>query len=145
MAVGTSRCIIAAHFPHQVVLGLFAGIYCGIRLQWKMLHSSRRKIFMTGVGLLVSGLGFYYVMKNVLNFDINWSISFAELYCKKLSWVRKSTLTPFFCLVFFLRRIAARGTFFSSWGPWNHLYPIRTTFPKNIFKHRKKYPANFKY
>ena len=92
MAVAISRCIIAAHFPHQVVLGLLAGIYCGRKCEWKMINVSRSYTFSVGCGLFCAGMGFYYVINNILKFDINWSVSLAELYCKKLSWVRKSTL-----------------------------------------------------
>jgi hypothetical protein len=66
MCVAASRCIIAAHFPHQVFLGLLAGIYCGRKLNWKM--ENKKLTFMTGLGLLFGGLGFYYFIDSVLGF-----------------------------------------------------------------------------
>ena len=57
-----------------------------------MITSSRKKIVLVGCTLLLSGVGFYFFMDKVVNFDIDWSVKLSELYCKKSSWVRKSTL-----------------------------------------------------
>ena len=81
-----------------------------------MNKTSKKKVFLAGLIMLTGGIGFYLFLKDLLNFDIDWSVSLAQLYCKKVcsktnidkkqrhenaqvtllilqsEWVRKSTL-----------------------------------------------------
>ena len=57
-----------------------------------MLSSSRWKTVSTGILLFALGIGFYFGLKELVDFDLDWSVSLADLYCKKSKWVRKSTL-----------------------------------------------------
>lgn len=57
-----------------------------------MNKTSKSKVFLAGLTMFLGGIGLYGFLKDVLQFDIDWSVHLSELFCKKNEWIRKSTL-----------------------------------------------------
>lgn len=99
-----SRIFISAHFPHQCLLGLLAGLaavrlaylpgsamaaWCAQRPNWLLAVWS---LLLPASALAVySGLQF-------LGLDPGWSVGQARKYCAHAAWVHVDT-TPFYALV----------------------------------------------
>ena len=53
-------------------------------MHWSMNKASKKKVFLAGLIMLTGGIGFYLFLKDLLNFDIDWTVSLANLHCKKV-------------------------------------------------------------
>jgi len=111
LLVALSRLYIAAHFPHQVVLGIVCGIAIG-RLCVSvditdLCDQPSRVLWLIGV-LVTVGVGTYVVMVYALNLDPDWTIALARKHCANPDSIHVST-TPIASLV---RNIA---TLFGVW------------------------------
>uniref|UniRef100_A0A3Q0KLK1 glucose-6-phosphatase n=1 Tax=Schistosoma mansoni TaxID=6183 RepID=A0A3Q0KLK1_SCHMA len=109
--IAISRCYLAAHFPHQVILGLISGITVGllfsspdgflspkneVKINW--LHVQTVYLLTHPNRLLWLGFGsfmFAYVFSVFLEYGIkvdpNWSITLAQSACLQPEWIHLST------------------------------------------------------
>uniref|UniRef100_A0A5K4ELF8 glucose-6-phosphatase n=1 Tax=Schistosoma mansoni TaxID=6183 RepID=A0A5K4ELF8_SCHMA len=127
--IAISRCYLAAHFPHQVILGLISGITVGllfsspdgflspkneVKINW--LHVQTVYLLTHPNRLLWLGFGsfmFAYVFSVFLEYGIkvdpNWSITLAQSACLQPEWIHLST-----SLMMGFSRIAGTATGMSS-------------------------------
>ncbi|KAL0984185.1 hypothetical protein UPYG_G00138250 [Umbra pygmaea] len=99
LLVGMSRVYMAAHFPHQVLCGVIAGIMVAeafSRVQW-IYGASLRKYFYTTLFLLSSAVAFEVLLK-ALGVDFLWTLEKAQKWCVKPEWVLVDS-TPFASLL----------------------------------------------
>ena len=79
--VSFSRLYIAAHFPHQVVIGVIIGMAIGELCVWldlnKIIAAPTRLLYIT-LALVALGVGVYALLWNVLGVDPDWSIELAR-------------------------------------------------------------------
>jgi len=96
-----SRTFIAAHFPHQCILGFFTGLLI-VRCLYKSptwLKCSRSQLVMASLFLITSSLAVFSLLLWA-GFDPNWSIQLARKHCDNPSWIYIDT-TPFYAMVRF--------------------------------------------
>nr|XP_060637246.1 glucose-6-phosphatase catalytic subunit 1-like isoform X1 [Anolis sagrei ordinatus] len=95
VCVCLSRVFIAAHFPHQVIAGVFSGML--VAESFQRIHSiydgSLRRYLGTTLFLFSFALGFYVLLK-VLGVDLLWTLEKAKRWCEHPEWVHLDT-TPF--------------------------------------------------
>ncbi|XP_033029862.1 glucose-6-phosphatase 2 isoform X2 [Lacerta agilis] len=99
ISVCVSRVFIATHFPHQVILGVIAGMLVAEAFEHApaIQTASLKTYIQTNVFLFVSALGFYLVLK-LIDIDLLWSIPKAKKWCANPEWINIDT-TPFAGLV----------------------------------------------
>ncbi|XP_076198792.1 glucose-6-phosphatase 2 isoform X2 [Aptenodytes patagonicus] len=99
ISVCISRVFIATHFPHQVILGVFAGILVAEAFEHTpaIQTASLRMYIKTNLFLFIFALGFYLVLK-LLDIDLLWSVPKAKKWCANPDWINIDT-TPFAGLV----------------------------------------------
>ncbi|XP_076856888.1 glucose-6-phosphatase 3 [Brachyhypopomus gauderio] len=92
--VGLSRIFILAHFPHQVIAGLLAGLILGVFLN-RTVPERRPLLFYlcTSMSVLLGSLMIHAWLEKA-GMNLSWSISLAKRWCSKQEWVRMDT-TPF--------------------------------------------------
>ncbi|XP_028841753.1 glucose-6-phosphatase b [Denticeps clupeoides] len=99
ISVCLSRVFIAAHFPHQVIAGVLAGVAVAKafdRVIW--IHGARfRSYVQTTLLLIIVALGLY-VLLDAAAVDPLWSLAKARKWCARPEWVRLET-TPFASLL----------------------------------------------
>ncbi|XP_026566570.1 glucose-6-phosphatase 3 isoform X1 [Pseudonaja textilis] len=89
--IGLSRIFILAHFPHQVIGGILAGISLGWLLQsWIPLERGFRFYLMTSFSLGLSATVIYWTLI-ILGIDLNWSMKLAAKWCENPKWIRMDT------------------------------------------------------
>ncbi|XP_072523356.1 glucose-6-phosphatase 3 [Salminus brasiliensis] len=93
-AVGLSRIFILAHFPHQVIGGVLAGVMLGVLLNRTVPEGRLLLFFLCSSMALLLGALLMYAGLEVLGIDLSWSISLAKRWCSKSEWVRMDT-APF--------------------------------------------------
>lgn len=95
-----SRMYIAAHFPHQCLLGLLLGVsvakqvYGSSSAKW--LNLERRQWLLVASFILASAVGTYWFLL-FTGRDPAWSISQAFKWCAKKEYIHVDT-TPFYSL-----------------------------------------------
>ncbi|XP_072417200.1 glucose-6-phosphatase catalytic subunit 1-like [Chiloscyllium punctatum] len=99
LCVCASRVFVAAHFPHQVCLGVTSGLIVAeafgrIDAIYNVKFTQYLKITLS---LFSFALGFYLVLK-VLGVDLLWSVEKAQRWCARAEWVHIDS-TPFAGLV----------------------------------------------
>ncbi|XP_044738737.1 glucose-6-phosphatase catalytic subunit 1 [Chrysoperla carnea] len=103
IAVSLSRMFVAAHFPHQCVVGAFLGYIVARSLsdcggyfsKWK--QCSRIKMLAITSTMLGITFGVYWAQKG-LGFDPQWSVKLAFKWCQKPENIHVSS-TPIYSLV----------------------------------------------
>ncbi|XP_034549519.1 glucose-6-phosphatase 2-like isoform X1 [Notolabrus celidotus] len=99
ISVCISRIFIATHFPHQVILGVFAGMMVAEVLDHipSVYNASLKAYLYTNLFLFCFAVGFYLLLKSM---DINllWSVTKAKKWCANPDWIHLDT-TPFAGLV----------------------------------------------
>uniref|UniRef100_A0A8C3GLM9 glucose-6-phosphatase n=1 Tax=Cairina moschata TaxID=8855 RepID=A0A8C3GLM9_CAIMO len=91
LAVGLSRVFVLAHFPHQVLGGIVAGVALGWGLQACPPPARSLRFYgATALGLLLGALGLHRAMA-AAGIDIDWSIRLASSWCSNPSWLRLDT------------------------------------------------------
>ncbi|XP_054849397.1 glucose-6-phosphatase 3 isoform X2 [Eublepharis macularius] len=91
LAVGLSRIFILAHFPHQVLVGILAGIAVGRLLESRVPLERELSFYLwASLFLLLSTLTTYWTLI-ALGIDLSWSINLATKWCANLEWVRIDT------------------------------------------------------
>ncbi|XP_046681969.1 glucose-6-phosphatase 2 [Homalodisca vitripennis] len=103
--VSLSRVFVAAHFPHQCVLGALLGLMIGyvltdqgpwcLRNWWR--GASRFSLFCVSLTLIAISAG-AYVLQLALGVDPQWSVRMAFKWCRNPEYVHVVT-TPLFSLV----------------------------------------------
>ncbi|XP_032091373.1 glucose-6-phosphatase-like [Thamnophis elegans] len=95
VCVCVSRVFLAAHFPHQVIAGVFSGILVAKSFQYItfIYDFSMQKYTATTLFLFSFALGFYLLLK-VLGVDLLWTLEKAKTWCEHPEWVHLDT-TPF--------------------------------------------------
>ncbi|XP_053120325.1 glucose-6-phosphatase 2 [Hemicordylus capensis] len=99
ISVCVSRVFIATHFPHQVILGVIAGIIVAEAFEHtSTIHTARLRTYIkTIMVLFISALGFYLTLK-LIDIDLLWSVPKAKKWCANPEWINIDT-TPFAGLV----------------------------------------------
>jgi glucose-6-phosphatase len=96
--VSLSRVYLAAHFPHQCLLGMVIGVAVGMLVSNLDTDSVKQKHFIWGTGaLILSALATYSLLK-LLGFNPMWSVERALKWCAKREHVHLDT-TPFFSMM----------------------------------------------
>nr|XP_033774940.1 glucose-6-phosphatase-like [Geotrypetes seraphini] len=95
ICVCLSRIFLAAHFPHQVISGVFSGMavaeaFHHIQSIYKV---SLKKYICATLFLFCFALGFYLLLK-VLGVDLLWTLEKAKRWCARPEWIHIDT-TPF--------------------------------------------------
>lgn len=96
--VSLSRVYIAAHFPHQCLMGMAIGC-CLAKLMCKLDtdHVTRWQYVFISAGLLASALSTYGVLR-LMGVDPLWSVDRAVKWCVKQEYIHVDT-TPFFSMM----------------------------------------------
>ncbi|XP_061697471.1 glucose-6-phosphatase 2-like [Syngnathoides biaculeatus] len=99
ISVCISRVFIATHFPHQVILGLLAGMLVAKTVEHipSVYNASLKTYIQTSVFLFSVALGFYLLL-NLAGTDPLWSVTKAKRWCASPDWIHLDT-TPFAGLV----------------------------------------------
>ncbi|KAJ6660770.1 hypothetical protein lerEdw1_017396 [Lerista edwardsae] len=99
ISVCVSRVFIATHFPHQVILGVIAGMLVAEAFEpMPAIQTASLKTYIkTNAFLFVSALGLYLVLK-LIDIDLLWSVPKAKKWCANPEWINIDT-TPFAGLV----------------------------------------------
>jgi len=96
--VSLSRVYIAAHFPHQCLLGMMIGISLAVAITNFDISGLKFRHYLLGtIGLLSSAL-FTYLCLQLLGFDPLWSINLAKKWCSRPDYIHLDT-TPFFSMM----------------------------------------------
>ncbi|XP_076309714.1 glucose-6-phosphatase catalytic subunit 1-like [Tachypleus tridentatus] len=96
--VSLSRVYLAAHFPHQCLLGMIIG--CGLAITMNKISLDRLKLthyVIATFGLLGSAMATYGVL-HVLGLNPLWSVDRAVKWCAKQEYIHLDT-TPFFSMM----------------------------------------------
>ncbi|OCT60480.1 glucose-6-phosphatase catalytic subunit 1 [Xenopus laevis] len=90
-----SRVFLAAHFPHQVICGVIAGMVVAEVFEHiqSIYKASLNNYIYTTLFLFCFALGFYLVLKTV-GVDLLWTIEKAKRWCSQPDWIHIDT-TPF--------------------------------------------------
>ncbi|XP_028662188.1 glucose-6-phosphatase 2-like [Erpetoichthys calabaricus] len=99
ISVCISRVFIATHFPHQVVLGVFAGMLVAEVFQhMPCIQTANLQVYLKiSLLLLSTALSFYLTLK-MINVDLLWSVTKARKWCANPEWVHLDS-SPFAGLV----------------------------------------------
>uniref|UniRef100_A0A668AZ46 Glucose-6-phosphatase catalytic subunit 1 n=1 Tax=Myripristis murdjan TaxID=586833 RepID=A0A668AZ46_9TELE len=95
VCVCLSRVFLAAHFPHQVIAGVFSGILVAETLSracW-ILDASLHLYFLTSLLLLSLALLLFLLLGSA-GVDLLWSLEKARRYCHQVDWINMGT-SPF--------------------------------------------------
>ncbi|XP_048416812.2 glucose-6-phosphatase catalytic subunit 1-like isoform X2 [Stegostoma tigrinum] len=97
--VCVSRVFVAAHFPHQVCLGVISGLIVAEMFgRIDTIYNVKFKQYLKiTLSLFSFALGFYLLLK-VLGVDLLWSVEKAQRWCARPEWVHIDS-TPFAGLV----------------------------------------------
>ncbi|XP_053870058.1 glucose-6-phosphatase catalytic subunit 1-like [Malaclemys terrapin pileata] len=95
VSVSLSRIFLAAHFPHQVITGVVAGMAVAEAFRHipSIYSASLRRYLGTTLVLFSFALGFYLLLK-ALGVDLLWTLEKAKRWCDRPEWVHIDT-TPF--------------------------------------------------
>ncbi|XP_022596495.1 glucose-6-phosphatase 2 [Seriola dumerili] len=95
ISVCISRVFIATHFPHQVILGLLAGmLVAAVFDHIPSVYSANLKVYLqTNVFLFCIAVCFYLLLK-LMDIDLLWSVTKAKKWCANPEWIHLDT-TPF--------------------------------------------------
>ncbi|OCT62208.1 glucose-6-phosphatase 3 [Xenopus laevis] len=91
VGVAISRVLILAHFPHQVVAGLIAGMCLGHSLPHTVSRGRTLLFFTLTSLLLLFGAFLIYFGMGIFGVDLSWSINLATKWCAKPEWIRLET------------------------------------------------------
>ncbi|XP_006819676.1 LOW QUALITY PROTEIN: glucose-6-phosphatase 2-like [Saccoglossus kowalevskii] len=95
--VAISRLFIAAHFPHQVLLGTLVGILLAVLFNRISTDDLPLHFYVMGSGfILITAIGLYGILQ-LLQLDPGWTVSLAIKWCSKKEYIHLDT-TPFYAL-----------------------------------------------
>lgn len=87
LAVGLSRVFLLAHFPHQVLAGLLAGVVLGWLLSPRVPMERELSFYGLTALTLMLGASLMYWTLFTLGLDLSWSINLATKWCDRPEWV----------------------------------------------------------
>ncbi|XP_032628692.1 glucose-6-phosphatase catalytic subunit 1-like [Chelonoidis abingdonii] len=95
VSVSLSRIFLAAHFPHQVIIGVVSGMAVAEAFRHipSIYNASLQRYLGTTLFLFSFALGFYLLLK-ALGVDLLWSVEKAKRWCDRPEWIHIDT-TPF--------------------------------------------------
>lgn len=100
-AVSLSRIYLAAHFPHQCLLGMIMGVAVGMLVSHCDTNSvSRRGYIFGALGMFATAMVTYALLL-AAGFNPSWSVERALKWCAKREHVHLDT-TPFFSMMRYL-------------------------------------------
>ncbi|KPM06673.1 glucose-6-phosphatase-like protein [Sarcoptes scabiei] len=112
-AVSLSRIYIAAHFPHQCLLGMAMGIAVAKILNLLETESFGLKVYLFGTfGLIGSAIMTYFTLI-LMGFNPHWSVERALKWCARPEHVRVDT-TPFYSMMRYSGFFAGIGLGFNT-------------------------------
>lgn len=85
LAVGLSRVFLLAHFPHQVLAGLLAGVILGWLLSPRVPMERELSFYGLTALTLMLGASLMYWTLFTLGLDLSWSINLASKWCDRPS------------------------------------------------------------
>ncbi|XP_064643531.1 glucose-6-phosphatase 2-like [Lineus longissimus] len=95
LSVMVSRCFIATHFPHQVLLGTVTGLLVSeLFSQHFNLGPNLKTYIISSILLLTSALILHGVLDALVG-NTMWSLKSATKWCGKKAWIHLDT-TPYF-------------------------------------------------
>ncbi|KAF3704153.1 Glucose-6-phosphatase [Channa argus] len=99
LVVCMSRVYMAAHFPHQVIVGIITGlIVAQLVSKKKWIYSASMNMYLITTLFLTSfAVGFYLLLK-ALDVDLLWTLEKAQKWCIRPEWVHLDS-TPFASLL----------------------------------------------
>ncbi|XP_076603262.1 glucose-6-phosphatase 2-like [Chaetodon auriga] len=99
ISVCVSRVFVATHFPHQVILGLLAGMLVAEAFDHipSVYNASLKAYLQINVFLFSFAICFYLILKST-DIDPLWSVTKAKKWCANPDWIHLDT-TPFAGLV----------------------------------------------
>nr|XP_046259214.1 glucose-6-phosphatase 2-like [Scatophagus argus] len=99
ISVCFSRVFIATHFPHQVILGLLAGMLVAETFDhiFSVYNASLKVYLQMNIFLFSFAVCFYLILKSI-DIDPMWSVTKAKKWCANPDWIHLDT-TPFAGLV----------------------------------------------
>ncbi|XP_062859664.1 glucose-6-phosphatase 3 [Trichomycterus rosablanca] len=93
-AVGLSRIFILAHFPHQIISGLLAGVTLGVFLNRKLPERCPQFFLLCSSMAMLLGALIMHAGLEKVGINLSWSITLAKRWCSKPEWVCMDT-APF--------------------------------------------------
>lgn len=100
-AVSLSRIYLAAHFPHQCLLGMIMGVAVGMLVSYCDTDSVSRRGYILGVVGMFATAMVTYALLLAAGFNPSWSVERALKWCAKREHVHLDT-TPFFSMMRYL-------------------------------------------
>ncbi|KAE8575709.1 hypothetical protein XENTR_v10003918 [Xenopus tropicalis] len=90
-----SRVFVAAHFPHQVIAGVFSGMLVAEMFNHIqcIYNASFKRYLHATLFLFFFALGFFLLLK-VFGVDLLWTLEKAKRWCARPEWIHIDT-TPF--------------------------------------------------
>ncbi|KAM9851205.1 glucose-6-phosphatase 2-like [Aulostomus maculatus] len=132
ISVCISRVFIATHFPHQVILGLLAGILVAeVFDHIPSVYNASLKVYLQINAFLFLLAVCFYLLLILTGMDPLWSVTKAKKWCANPDWIHLDT-TPFAGLV---RNL---GAFFGLGLAVNSEMFIQSYKGKSSFKPRFK-------
>ncbi|XP_047458033.1 glucose-6-phosphatase 2-like [Mugil cephalus] len=99
LSVCVSRVFIATHFPHQVILGLFAGVLVAEAFDHiPSVYNASLKVYLQANIFLFSFPVCFFFLLVLMDCDPLWSVAKAKEWCASPEWIHLDT-TPFAGLV----------------------------------------------
>eukprot|EP00064_Thunnus_orientalis_P012469 superscaffoldBa00001915_g12504 len=99
ISVCVSRVFIATHFPHQVILGLLAGMLVAeVFDHIPSIYYASLKVYIQTNVFLFSFAACFYLLLKLTDIDPLWSVTKAKTWCANPDWIHLDT-TPFAGLV----------------------------------------------
>ncbi|XP_015278658.1 PREDICTED: glucose-6-phosphatase 3 [Gekko japonicus] len=131
LAVGLSRIFILAHFPHQVLGGILAGIILGWLLESRAPLERELSFYLrASLFLLLSTLTTYWTLI-ALGVDLNWSLGLATKWCANPKWIRIDT-RPFASLTRDVATALGLGLALHS-SYYSHLKWEKLSWPQRVW------------
>lgn len=108
IAVSLSRLYIAAHFPHQCILGALIGFTIAYTMVDMNTASWKRRHYLIMTAVLYGGVMATYYTLTLAGVDVLRTLTLARKHCSNPAWVHVDT-TPYFSMVRFLSFCSGMG------------------------------------
>uniref|UniRef100_A0A8C9T4X6 glucose-6-phosphatase n=2 Tax=Scleropages formosus TaxID=113540 RepID=A0A8C9T4X6_SCLFO len=94
-----SRVFVATHFPHQVILGVLAGVLVAEAFEHlPSIHTANLNVYIQTNLFLLSFASGFYLLHRMANIDLMWSVPKAKKWCVDPAWIHLDS-SPFAGLV----------------------------------------------
>ncbi|KPP73475.1 glucose-6-phosphatase 2-like [Scleropages formosus] len=90
---------VATHFPHQVILGVLAGVLVAEAFEHlPSIHTANLNVYIQTNLFLLSFASGFYLLHRMANIDLMWSVPKAKKWCVDPAWIHLDS-SPFAGLV----------------------------------------------